>query len=95
MNDQQRMRQRAHEDSVKRNQVASEVVNRANKLARDQAIKVHTDQHRRMVEAGRRTGENVHDHRNGMGKFIFVFIVMAVIGLLLFALFVLIVSSIG
>ena len=90
-NQQQRMRQRAYEDAARlRNQAASDAVNRTRKLM----LKVHTQQHPRMMAAGRRTGENVHDNRNG-GKFIHVFIVMAVIGILLFALFVLIVSSIG
>jgi hypothetical protein len=98
MNDQQRTSRRAYDDAARlRNQAASDAINRANKVHRDQAIKAHRDQHQRMVEnslrAGRRSGENVHDVKNATGKFIMVFIAMAVTGILLFALFVLIVSG--
>lgn len=91
-NQQQRIRQRAYEEAARlRNQAASDAVNRTRELM----LKVHTQQHPRMMAAGKGTGENVHDYRKDMGKFILVFIIMAVIGILLFALFVLIVSSMG
>jgi hypothetical protein len=86
MNDQQKISRRNYDEAAKvRNQMVSDTINRANKLARQQhqqAFNRHRTQN---------TSQSVTDNSSGVAKFIVAFIAIAILMAAAFALFVTIV----
>lgn len=87
MNDQQKISRRNYDEAARwRTQVASETINRANKLAREQ--------HQQFVNQLRKhTSQSVTANSGGVAKFIVAFIAIAILIAAAFALFVLIVTG--
>ena len=86
MNDQQKISRRNYDEAAKlRNRLASETINRANKLARER-------HHQFVNQRRKQTSQSVTDNRSGGTKFIGAFIAIGIL-IAVFALFVIIVSG--